>query len=324
MDASHPTYTVLRSETPDNGYEIIARDVADTAFVDNKAEAGTTYYYKVKAVDASLNSSPASAQASAAASGANDLVARYEFEENTNDTTCNLYRAATFAEAVFDGGHSGNYALELDGDSQFVQLPTTLANHERITVATWLYWRGGSNEQRLFDFGRGEDECMYLEMRARNGLMCFTIKKGDEEQTLEGVRPLTYRNKWIHLALTMDDGAVCLYLNRGARGLVSRHHPAALRPAPLPELHRAEPGGRHAPCSTASSTISASITTPWTPMKSRVCGTTGRASAARRPTRRTGSNWGRCRPTRGSTCSSRSPRERRTCASACMTCKGIS
>ncbi len=213
VDASHPTYTVLRSETPDNGYEIIARDVEDTAFVDNKAEAGTTYYYKVKAVDASLNSSPASAQASAAASGANDLVTRYEFEENTNDTTCNLYRAATFAEAVFDGGHSGNYALELDGDSQFVQLPTTLANHERITVATWLYWRGGSNEQRLFDFGRGEDECMYLEMRARNGLMCFTIKKGDEEQTLEGVRPLTYRNKWIHLALTMDDGAVCLHLN---------------------------------------------------------------------------------------------------------------
>ena len=47
-DATAPTYTVLRSETPEEGYEIIARYVEDTAFVDNKAEEGKTYYYTVK------------------------------------------------------------------------------------------------------------------------------------------------------------------------------------------------------------------------------------------------------------------------------------
>ena len=49
---------MLRSETPEEGYEIIARYVEDTAFVDNKAEEGKTYYYTVKTVDASMNTSP--------------------------------------------------------------------------------------------------------------------------------------------------------------------------------------------------------------------------------------------------------------------------
>lgn len=64
-DATAPTYTVLRSENPEEGYEIIARYVEDTAFVDNKAEEGKTYYYTVKTVDASMNTSPASLTVSA-------------------------------------------------------------------------------------------------------------------------------------------------------------------------------------------------------------------------------------------------------------------
>lgn len=230
VNASYPTYTVLRSETADGGYEIIARGVEDTVFVDNKAEDGTTYYYTVKTVDASVNTSPASEPASASVSGADELTARYEFEQSLNDTTRNLYHAATIAEAAYGSGQSGSYSLELDGDSQFVQLPTTVVRHDQITVAAWVYWKGGNNGQRLFDFGRGEEECMYLTMRADNGLMCFTVRNGDEEQTLEGIRPLSYRNKWTHVALTMDEEGVCLYLNGEA---VATSPDITLRPSDL-------------------------------------------------------------------------------------------
>lgn len=44
VDATSPTYTILRSEKADSDYEIIARGVTDTAFVDNKAMAGPRSY----------------------------------------------------------------------------------------------------------------------------------------------------------------------------------------------------------------------------------------------------------------------------------------
>ena len=67
-------YTVLRSETSGSAYEIIARDVKETSFVDHKTLTGKNYYYTVKANDNCLNSSPKSQEVSAVTTGVHALV----------------------------------------------------------------------------------------------------------------------------------------------------------------------------------------------------------------------------------------------------------
>ncbi len=213
-DATNPTYTVLRSETPEGGYEIIARGIPDTAFVDNKAREGKTYYYTVKTVDASMNTSPASEAATATVEETDALVARYEFEGNVRDTTLNIRHAATAGTAAYvEDCKSGAQALSLDGKSQSVQLPADVADYPEITVAAWFNWQGGGNWQRLFDFGNGEDEYMFLTVCSDERTIRFAIKNGGDEQQIDGVKITDYRREWTHLAVTMGKDGVCLYLN---------------------------------------------------------------------------------------------------------------
>jgi len=211
--ATTPTYTVLRSEAEDGEYSIIARNVDDTAFVDNKVKGGTTYYYKVKTVDISLNSSEASAPVSATPVGGKGLLARYEFEENANDTTVNLNNAAVSDAATYATGKSGNRALSIRKTDAFAQLPTDIADHQQLTVATWVYWTGSSDWQRIFDFGNGEDEYMFLTPRASSGKLRFGIKNNGDEQSVDGGSMTTYRNKWVHLAVTLGDDGVVIYVD---------------------------------------------------------------------------------------------------------------
>ena len=226
------TYTVLRSENADGDYEIIGRYVTDTAFVDNKAINGKTYYYAVKAVDASLNTSDASTTASAATSGEHGLIARYEFEGNPNDTTLNL-RHGVLSECTYTEGKSGRQALQLDGDGGFIQIPTSIALGRQITVATWINWQGGDSWQRIFDFGNGEDEYLFLTTRSDNGAFRFAIKNGGNEQQLDGNSLSFSHNQWIHIALTMDDEKVCLYRDGE---LIASSTDITLRPSDIQPL----------------------------------------------------------------------------------------
>ncbi len=106
-------------------------------------------------------------------------------------------------DGVYTEGKSGQYALALDGSGQYVQLPTNVADHEETTISTWVYWQGGNSWQRVFDFGNGEDEYMFLTVRSDDGRIRFAVKNGGDEQQLDGERITPYRKEWIHLAVTI-------------------------------------------------------------------------------------------------------------------------
>ncbi len=213
-DGYTPTYTVLRSDVADGDYETIGRNITDTVFVDNKVQAGKTYHYCVKMIDMFYNTSPVSESVSATPTDGKALVARYEFEETTKDTTENINKAAALTE-TYTIGNSGNYSFELNGTSNFIQLPTEIANLKNLTISTWVYWRGGDAWQRVFDFGNDENEYMFLTVRSNEGnKVRFAIKNGGEEQTLTAdVTMTTSRNKWAHLALSMGEDSVAIYLD---------------------------------------------------------------------------------------------------------------
>lgn len=210
-DADVTGYTIFRSETAGGPYNIIARDIATTTFVDSKITPETSYFYTIKAVDKALNRSAYSNEASASATGANELVANYKFDNTTNDSTINLNHCATLGGTSFIDGKFGSKVISLNGTNAFVQLPTHVANFEEITVATWVYIRSSTQWQRIFDFGNDQTQYMFLTPRSGTGQLRFAIKNGGTEQILNA--PALSTLAWSHVAVSMGATGVRLYVN---------------------------------------------------------------------------------------------------------------
>lgn len=204
-------YTILRADSATGAYYTIARNVTTNTYVDNTSLEGKTYFYKIKAVDNSLNSSVFSNETSAMETGAHELVARFDFEGNTMDSTTNLFHGSPSGGLGYMAGKVGSKSLWLNGTTGFVQLPVYIANQREITVAAWIYWTGTSTGQRIFDFGNSSTEYMYLTPKATLSGLRFAIKNGATEQQLNASALGT--NKWVHVAVTLSNTGASLYVN---------------------------------------------------------------------------------------------------------------
>ncbi|WP_370479275.1 LamG-like jellyroll fold domain-containing protein [Tamlana flava] len=219
-------YTVLRSESASGPYNTIARNITLTSFIDNTTKTGVEYFYVVRAEDNSLNRSENSNVDSETATGDNALVSQYDFEGDILDSSINLNHGA-ISGATFTGGHIGSGAINLDGSNDFVQLPADIANHQEITVAAWVNWNGGGFQQRIFDFGIGEEEYMSLSPNGAGFGMRFAITKGgfSTEQAL--TVPKLTSGVWKHVALTLGASGAKIYVDGD---LVGENTGITLRP----------------------------------------------------------------------------------------------
>ncbi len=213
-DSDVAGYIVFRAESAGGPYHTIARNVTTTSFVDNTVAVGDLYYYSVKAIDQSLNRSEYSNEVSVAATGEKGLVVNLPFDETTQDATVNLNNGSVYGEVSYVEGQMGS-AVVLDGSKSFLQLSPTVAKGKEFTFATWIYWKGGDNLQRIFDFGNGEDECMYLTVRSESRQIRFVMKKDGVEERLNAptISSLYVQNNWGHLAVTVSEAGVRIYLN---------------------------------------------------------------------------------------------------------------
>ena len=208
-------YVVMRATAPDGEWNTIARNVAGTTFIDNTVSEGKTYMYKIKSVDQSLNrSNKASEEVSASTTGEKELVASYQFEKDLFDQTGHMMHAAHHGapDYIVDrNGEERDYALSLDGKSSYLQLPTAIANRQEMTIALWVRCKEIKKWQRIFDFGNGENQYMYLTANADNNLMRFAIKNGGDEQHMDICKMTS--NVWKHVILTISNEGVTAYID---------------------------------------------------------------------------------------------------------------
>lgn len=203
-------YHVLRAPAGTEDWNTIARGVTGNSYVDNSCRQGVAYIYKVKAVDHAHNQSEPSAAVSAQTTGDRSLVACWPMDDNLLDSTPNQMDAVHSASPTFaEGQQADSRALSLSGNG-YVQLPYEVADADELTVAAWVRWSGGSAWQRLFDFGNGTDQ--YLFLSPSNGSnMRFAIKNGGDEQTLNAPRLET--NSWKHVAVTIGTTRTAIYVD---------------------------------------------------------------------------------------------------------------
>lgn len=203
-------YNILRSENGNDWY-VINTNVSGTSYIDNTVRPGKVYYYSVQAEDLSLNRSERSESVSSQATGEQACIMQISCDSLV-DNTLNGNHAALAGTEQYGTGVVGQ-ALIFDGKANFMQLPATIAESTDLTLSAWVYYRGGSKWQRIFDFGNDTDHYMFLTPNnSYTNRMRLAIKNGGSEQTLDYKSALS-ANKWHHIAVTFGSSSVTLYLD---------------------------------------------------------------------------------------------------------------
>lgn len=221
------SYTVFQATNSGGPYNIIARGLTNGMFIDNSANQPQTYYYVVAAVDGLLDQSAYSSQASAKPTLTLTLVADYSFKSNNLDGSGNNNIAELIGSPEFAPG------LYLDGADQYAMAPAgIMAGVTNFTIAAWVYWNGGAEWQRIFDFGNNTTQYMFLTPDSGSETLRFAVTtngNGAEQRVETSEMPA---GQWVHVAVTYNGSTAFLYTNGvlAASGSVTIP-PSAFNPA---------------------------------------------------------------------------------------------
>jgi fibronectin type 3 domain-containing protein len=144
------------------------------------------------------------------------LRSRYDFEASLADAVSGFNGTATGAP-TYARGRLGVGALTLDGTTSSVRLPVNAASYEEITVAAFVYWNGGNQWQRIFDFGTGTTSYLYLTPRSGSNTTQCAIRLNNGTEYKVGA-PQLASGQWVHLAVTLSANSLKLYVNGALAG----------------------------------------------------------------------------------------------------------
>lgn len=138
-------------------------------------------------------------------------AAHYIFEGNVRDSSGNGNDGTQVGTPVFAAGKFSQ-SITLDGATDYVQLPPQLADTTDFTFGAWVWWSGGANWQRIFDFGSGTNQYLFLSPKAGGNTLRFAIKNGGAEQQLNWTSALPV-GAWTHVAVTITGTTGKLFVN---------------------------------------------------------------------------------------------------------------
>ncbi|MEO7099565.1 MAG: LamG-like jellyroll fold domain-containing protein [Luteolibacter sp.] len=138
-----------------------------------------------------------------------ELRARLDFEDSLADSLGNFPGTAT-GSPVYGTGRI-NRGLLFDGVDDLVTLPAGIADSQDLTVAAWVYWNGGGDNQRVFDFGNNTNQYFYVSPRSGGAGLRFGIRNGGTEQQLNTTALAT--GCWVHVAVTLSGDTGRLYVD---------------------------------------------------------------------------------------------------------------
>lgn len=150
------------------------------------------------------------------------LFLHYSFDEisgtTVTDSSSNKLDGMVPAGGTWVSGKLGG-GLDLSGQQQYVTLPAgILTSLHSITVALWVYWRGGAVWQRIFDFGSGSSQWMYVSPNSASSSMPglrFAMLNGAPYEYGMGVNLAS--KAWSHVAVTLASPDSAIYINGESR-----------------------------------------------------------------------------------------------------------
>lgn len=218
--ANATSYNVKRGTVAGGPYTQVASLITDPLTYTDLAPAAGTYFYVVTAMVAGVETAVSN---EVKAVTAVQLHTHLLFDEGIGTTASDASgngRIGTLINAAWTAGHLTGSAASLNGNNAYVSLTNDLLiDIADCTIAAWVFWNGGNNWQRIFDFGAGTGRYMYLSPRSNTGVVRFslTTNSGVGEQTIVGTAALPV-GVWTHVAVTLAGATGTLYVNGAAVG----------------------------------------------------------------------------------------------------------
>lgn len=144
------------------------------------------------------------------------LLSEYAFDHKkldkiAQDISKNGYHG--LAHNVTSSAASGkNQAAVFNGTNSYIDLPGIITDTEDFTFSAWVNWDSGGAWQRIFDFGSGLTQHMFLTPSQHNGKLQFTIHDEGRDQSLIADQALP-ANQWVHVAVTLQGDTGKLYVD---------------------------------------------------------------------------------------------------------------
>ena len=129
------------------------------------------------------------------------------------DATGNAWTGTLVGGPAWVAGKINN-AVSLSGSAQYVTLPAGVVNGlTTCTIATWVNLTSTSNWARLFDFGSGTTNYLFIAPRSGAGKIRFAIRTPSVgEQIIDGTAALP-TGGWQHVAVVLNGATGTLYVN---------------------------------------------------------------------------------------------------------------
>jgi hypothetical protein len=140
-----------------------------------------------------------------------DWTSFYPFTSGAQDTS-NRYNGSLLGGAAIQADVERGNAARLAGGSQYVSVPAGAGTLR--TFSGWVKWNGGSDWQRVFDFGANTERWFMLTPRNGEGRMevALSTARSSYVQVIQTPSALP-TNVWTHLAVVLDGKQGILYLN---------------------------------------------------------------------------------------------------------------
>ena len=209
VDSDIYGYMVYRYNDAAGIWECIGRKVKGTSFLDNTCRKGQPLRYKIKALDESYNLSAASVEVSVTTTSENSVVGIWS-GRSLKDSSPNKMDAVAYGATFVTDSERASFSF--DGTDDFVKFPYHAGDMQSMTFAAWVKPGSTLAWQRIFDFGNGEDEYLFLAARNGDGKLRFEIKKDGVVQGLDATTSLS-SGTWTHVAVTIAKNDVRIYIN---------------------------------------------------------------------------------------------------------------
>jgi len=230
--AGATSYNVLRATVPGGPYATVASGISGLLTYTDSGMAPSTYYYAVTAQSPAGTSAKSNEAKVITAVSPHVLLGFNEVQGTTaQDASGNGRHASLPNGGQWVVGKKGN-AVALDGVDDYVALPAALMDGlADFSIAAWVFWDGGRTWTRIFDFGSGTTQYMFLTPQAGGGGLRFTINltNGWGDQSLSSAT--LPAGQWVHVAVTLSGTTGTLYVNGSAVATNSQmtHAPFRMR-----------------------------------------------------------------------------------------------
>ncbi len=205
------TYNIKRSTSQSGPFTLVGT-ATNARFADSLLTNGTTYYYIISSIDGSVEYPGTSPIAATPQLGQWDY---YKFNDSTGTKAIDSWGAR---HGAFIGGDSWTdglqgKAVKLNGSNGYVTLPTSLMSAvNNFTIATWAKVDASATWARIFDFGSGTTNYMFLTARASTGYVRYEIITGGVVQQINSTVAIA-AGGWHHFAVTLTGTVGILYVD---------------------------------------------------------------------------------------------------------------